>query len=548
MAHGKGKLWTPRSSRPAPGGLTRRSFLTAGAAALAAGTVLGRARSAYANATGLPEELTGKQELVRDFLPTPDETFADDATMVGFGPRYTGSAAHKQFLGWLEEEYEKNGVNPNLTRRQSFDVDLWEVTNWSLDVLTGSEAGPVKVAAYWPRSGDTGPEGVTGKLIYLGPAPLPSLSGDFTDAFDLRAAIDRYQRELADWMTARINALGEEANGAIVLVDNPLPPPLTQSAIGAATSAYYGQFAGGPFWVTRPWKKLWLASGVSVGTEAAAGVVYIIDASYEALAGNYAPFGGGFENVPALYVDRDEGARLRKIAQSKPDVKFALYGHREQTTTESFVTVLESDSGSDEVMILNTHSDGTNFAEENGTLGLLELCRYFNKLKQQGRGLNRSLVFSNVTGHFHAGFPQTRGFIDANPDLIARASHGMTIEHIGCTEWFDDHRGYYPTGLPEPCTTYHNEELLFPVFDSLVATGLQNHALSKATGSVIFGVGGALHEVVPSVSFIAGPTYLVANGPTQDDGVLDKLDPLLQARQVAWFADMLHRFDKMPKA
>jgi hypothetical protein len=84
------------------------------------------------------------------------------------------------------------------------------------------------------------------------------------------------------------------------------------------------------------------------------------------------------------------------------------------------------------------------------------------------------------------------------------------------------------------------------VFDSFVRYNLPNHALGRAHGSVYFGVGGALQKAgIPSMSFIAGPTYLVQNGPTQGDGVLDKLDPQVAARQMAWFIDILTRLDDM---
>lgn len=120
----------------------------------------------------------------------------------------------------------------------------------------------------------------------------------------------------------------------------------------------------------------------------------------------------------------------------------------------------------------------------------------------------------------------------------------MTIEHLGCSEWFDDARGNYPSGLPEPSTLYHDETLTPVVLDSFIGHDLVNHSLSRSKGNLYFGVGGPLQSAgIPSMSYIPAPTYLVANGPTQTDGVLDKLDPALQAREVAWFADLLQRLD-----
>jgi hypothetical protein len=60
-------------------------------------------------------------------------------------------------------------------------------------------------------------------------------------------------------------------------------------------------------------------------------------------------------------------------------------------------------------------------------------------------------------------------------------------------------------------------------------------------------VGASLHGAgVPSVAFIAGPNYLLAEQGTA--GHLDKLDASRYACEVAWTADLLHRLDAIPAA
>jgi hypothetical protein len=59
-------------------------------------------------------------------------------------------------------------------------------------------------------------------------------------------------------------------------------------------------------------------------------------------------------------------------------------------------------------------------------------------------------------------------------------------------------------------------------------------------------VGGRLHKAgVPSISYIAGPNYLVDLAPGDH---LDKLDTNRFAMQVRWLADITQRLDKLPKA
>ena len=58
---------------------------------------------------------------------------------------------------------------------------------------------------------------------------------------------------------------------------------------------------------------------------------------------------------------------------------------------------------------------------------------------------------------------------------------------------------------------------------------------------VQFGVGGQFQAAgVPQVGLIAGPEYLVTISP---DGEIDKFDPNLASRQIAWIADMIKRLD-----
>jgi len=62
-------------------------------------------------------------------------------------------------------------------------------------------------------------------------------------------------------------------------------------------------------------------------------------------------------------------------------------------------------------------------------------------------------------------------------------------------------------------------------------------------GRSTFGIGGAFFEAgIPAIGYLTGPNYLVQITPNAS---MDKLNDALFARQVAWFADLLTRYDKM---
>jgi hypothetical protein len=275
----------------------------------------------------------------------------------------------------------------------------------------------------------------------------------------------------------------------------------------------------------------------------AAGVVFIVDASPEALAGGYLPFGHGFEPLPAVYVDRDTGAKLRQQAMARPDARLTLTATRDTVPTSAVTAVLPG--ASNETIIFNTHTDGQGFVEENGGVGFVELARYFGSLRGDKR-LQRTLVFAAWPGHMVADLPQTQGWIDAHPDLVKNAAAALTVEHLGCTEWNDTvDQGYRPTGDPEMFGIWTTQGKMFDLTrDTVVAHGIPRAALLRPP--VQFGVGGAFQSAgVPQIGAIAGPEYLVT---ISQNGDLDKLDEALAARQIAWLADLATQLDKVPAA
>jgi hypothetical protein len=193
-------------------------------------------------------------------------------------------------------------------------------------------------------------------------------------------------------------------------------------------------------------------------------------------------------------------------------------------------------------MVVNTHTDGQNFVEENGGVAQLFLARYFNSLPA-GKRLKRTLVFSAVTGHMAPNTPQTQGFIEDHPDIIARTVAAITVEHLGVSQWLDTlSSGYYEATEYEPggawCST---SEMIVPLINSIPEHQINNTAVLH--GPVSFGIGGAFFSAgIPAIGYLTGPNYLVQ---IVKNGCMDKLNAPLFQHQVAWFADLLTRYDAM---
>ena len=538
--------------------VTRRALLRRGLAAssaVAAGSAFARAGTAYGQQvppwpSGLPPALVGSSAIEPSLLPAPDQLYDDVKRMCGFGPRFTGTRAHAAFIDWLEEGFASAGCQ--MRPRDKFSFDRWLAEKWSLEVLDGLTPSRIPVSAYAAYSGSTPLGGVTAPLAYIGSAPEFGLPGNIQDRNGLQDALDRARRDVAAWAKAALAGIPGGAAGRIVLVDTQSPPALNEDALLPLVT--YSYDPDRPLTATPDYKRMWVGNATlpnlvtAIANSGAAGAVLILDGSAAATCGQYLPYGNAVAGVPALLVDRDTGEVLRRRAQSTPKARLTLTASVDRVTSSQLVGILPGDGSTDEVIVVNTHTDGMNAFEENGGIGMVWLARYFSQLPRAKR-LKRTLVFSAVMGHFSpvAATAQTTGFVNAHPDLIKRAVASLTLEHFGTSEWIDDERGYRPTGGHEATAVWHSQTpIAAPIVDSIVANDLRHVSALRPAGTYMIAVGGPLHTAgVPSASFIAGPDYLVA---WAEDNQLDKFVPGRAAQEVRWAADFLTRLDSIPAA
>jgi hypothetical protein len=455
-------------------------------------------------------------------LPSADQLWASlEALNQGGVPRFTGNDAHRKLVDILHDGLQGAGLS---VVRDSYTFPRWEVRKWSLKGLPqGGTAFDLPTTFYYPHSGQTGPEGVTAKVVYAGKIASDGSSKP-DPAADLKGKIAFLDYEIVptDYNTW-YHPWGLYPSGTTI-------PPL---ADGLGSYPHDG-------WSLKPYKDA-----------GAVGVVFgWTNVSEEQATGQNWPFGQSLQEMPSLLVGPIAGGRIRDLAHTGGELCLQLEADvYQQSGTDSLVGTLPG-SRPDEVVIVHTHTDGPNAVQENGGAALVALAQYFAKLPQSSR--NRTIIFSLITGHDNSAYlPGTQGsFVDRHPDLIKSAVAAVTIEHIGCQEWRDnaDHTRYTPGHQDElSYAITHHQQLANLEIESLKGTADRRVAVVEPVPKARYlGIGGSLAATgMPTLGYFGAPSYLNIVGP---DSCISKLDKSRAHGQLNEYAELLHKLDKVDKS
>jgi PA domain len=471
---------------------SRREFLGTAAAFLAS-----RGRSSAA----------GVQGYRPDLLPSQKEVWDWQGWMAKLGPKYTGNAAHTQFVDFLATQLKSSGCD---IVREHYTFPRWEARRWKLSIVPSTgKAFDAPVTSYFPYSGQTTAAGVTGDLVFAGSNPTFRSDG-------LQGKI-----ALIDF-ACNTRKFGDIYEPWGIYPPDAKFPQSTRPARGAVSDLTKFQKAG--------------AIGV---------ILAWTDVSDANAADQYTPFSRPPQGIPGLYVGRETGARLRMLAESGAKATLILEADTfPDSPTDTVIATLPGAS-SDEVTIVNTHTDGPNATEENGGIGIVALAKYFSRIPRGER--KRTLVFPLTTGHFASPWvPSIRGFITKYPDVIKKTVAAVTVEHLGCREWMDDASfRYHATGENEWSVAITETKATGEALvEALKGSASRKTAVVNPVHGGWLGEGASLTRAgIPTIGYIPQPNYLLA-GPA--DGCIEKLSAELMHSQIQDFAKVIHILDGTP--
>ena len=203
-------------------------------------------------------------------------------------------------------------------------------------------------------------------------------------------------------------------------------------------------------------------------------------------------------DIPAVWISKEDGERLAALRALRQSAEASLFVQAEKEENETAETVYCMIKGEEagESVIIGTHTDGTNFLDENGFAAVLALIRCLKEKK-----LRRTHIFVFASGRLILPVPRTPtasegGAIEkwllSHPDLWdgknghMKAVAAVTFEHMGL-----------PEDIVFSSNTATDEAYLRAVADSEDA----RYTLIRS-GNTVFGEGQPLNaEGIPTVAF-----------------------------------------------
>ncbi|MTG98756.1 MULTISPECIES: hypothetical protein [Myroides] len=456
-----------------------------------------------------------------EVLPNRDSLWKHLEELNNLGPRYTGNAAHAHFVEYIRTKFDQCNIE---VFEDKINFTKWEAKKWQLqtiDSLNNKEIIPTSF--YYPYSGSTEAKGITAPLEYVGnsKSKLKNAKGKIA-IFEV--SIPPVPRS----MLFRKRSLYPTDTHLPTLIENTVIASVLNGP--DLQEAHDNDVLG----IICVWKNL----------------------SGENALNQYLPFTTPLFHCPTLWVNQEQGERLKELAKQNKSINLVLEADITPDSESSTLYGIIEGKNSQEAIIINTHTDGPNAIEENGAIALIELAKYYSALPKEKR--NRTLIFVFATGHFQ--LPQfginhrqaTSKWLKDHPylwdgvDSHKKAIAGLTIEHLGSSEWKDNnqHTAYSKTNPIDLELVYTSNKTMDAIYlKALEARNKVRTMTLRPHNTFYFGEGQPLYQVgIPTISLVPAPDYLCKEMPNGD---IDKLDKELIYEQTMTFKKIIDILDKV---
>lgn len=394
-------------------------------------------------------------------------------------------------------------------RKEPVEITLWRAVEWSLKVK-GDGVEEEIPTFYTLNTGFTPDEGISAELVYV-----RSGSEEDFNTIDVKGKIAVIDMEFATLPL--------------------LPLMLLKGYYLYDPDKTFTWWASQPAcWVRKNWNidKDTSKSAYELAKKSGAlAVVWILKDQPANVVTHYGPYDGEMKDLPALYVGRDDGARLKEmLAAGSLQATFVQTGTMTPGVMHNVHGVLPGKSN--EIVLITSHHDSPfkGYIEDGtGISMVLSLAKYFSQVPQEER--EKTMVFLASSGHFYGSKGIETWLENHKEDIADKTVMNLNIEHVAAKEFVEDKGGdYHYTGKPQLRGIFidNNDHMKDAIGEALRDNNLTRSAVIAidALGKDPPGEGRFPHRLgIPVIHYISGPSYLLVDADYREKVILEELVP-----------------------
>jgi hypothetical protein len=436
-------------------------------------------------------------------VPSQDEIMGWVDTICEPENRRPGESGNIRAENFVFSKFKEFGLE-NVSK-EPVSITLWRAKKWSLTVKLSDEEQEIS-SFYVLNTGFTPATGITAEMVYLKKGSVKDFGS--ADVKGKIAVIDM------DYATLPV-----------------LPLILLKSYYVYDPEETFRWWEAQPAtWVRKNWKPNYWEKGVDITKSAydlarkhgAVAVVWILMDQPTNINSYYAPYDGIMKDLPALYVGKHDGRKLRDLLKrGSATGTVVLTGTKSPGVMHNVYGVLPGTSR--DAILLTSHHDSPfkGYTEDGTGMGMvLALAKYFSQVPQSER--QKTLIFMGSAGHFYGSAGIESWIKKHREDYVKDIVLNLNMEHIAAKEFVEDESGkFVDTGQVQIRGIFINNN---DHYKKAIREALNDNRLVRtlvvtitALGKEPPGEGRHTHAVgIPIIHYISGPTYLLVDADTRD--------------------------------
>ncbi len=418
-------------------------------------------------------------------------------------------------------------------RKEPVEVINWSATNWNLTI--SREGEEIEIPCFYVlNTGFTSESGITAPLIYVGTGKEKDFKK--VDVSDKIVVADIEFPNLPIGKLIKLTKLFYVSDPSNSIDDT------TDLILTFALSNFPPQALGGK---RREDSVYWRAFD-----RGALGLVLILRDYPSNINSHWGPYDGAMKPIPALYVGKYEGIKVRELAkEDSAQCTMILEGNKEPSIAHNIWGILPGKS--EEMIMISSHHDSAfKGASEDGTgvAMVLAQLRAWSKIPEKERP--RSLLFCLSAGHLYGGIGAEKFAQKYKDTFLKNVLVDLNLEHMCAKEVVEDsetHNFKITNNLAIGALFIsRNENLVAPVIKACREHNIERMLLipDNFFATPPIGEAGhfATHANLKVIHWIRSPYYLL----TEED-TLDKIDVNKLHTTAQCVSDLINSLMSLPR-